>query len=87
MSQYVLALDFGHGGGRAIFLDLDSGKRFFSHKGWSYYSPEDDTYRKEFIPDDFFLGYFLFIEIYYIIFGENFDNFIFYGFMNVIFKF
>jgi len=54
MSQYVLALDFGHGSGRAIFLDLDSGKCFFSRKGWSYYSPEDDTYRKEFIPDDFF---------------------------------
>jgi len=54
MSKYVLALDFGHGGGKALFLDLDSGKRFLAYKGWEYYSPEGDSYRKEFAPDEFF---------------------------------
>jgi autoinducer 2 (AI-2) kinase len=54
MSRYVLALDFGHGGGKALFLDLDSGKRFLSYRGWKYYSPEGDSYRKEFAPDEFF---------------------------------
>lgn len=54
MSQYVLALDFGHGGGRAIFLDIDTGNRFFSYQEWKYFSPEDDTYRKEFVASDFF---------------------------------
>ena len=54
MSKYVLALDFGHGGGKALFLDIDSGNSFFSYKGWGYYSPENDSYRKEFAPDEFF---------------------------------
>lgn len=54
MSRYVLALDFGHGGGKALFLDLDSKKRFSAYKAWQYYSPEGDTYRKEFSPDMFF---------------------------------
>jgi sugar (pentulose or hexulose) kinase len=54
MSRYVLALDFGHGGGKALFLDLDSDKRFLAYKGWSYFSPEGDSYRKEFVADEFF---------------------------------
>jgi len=54
MSRYVLALDFGHGGGKALLLDLDSENCFFSFKGWEYYSPEGDSYRKEFVPDEFF---------------------------------
>jgi autoinducer 2 (AI-2) kinase len=54
MSRYVLALDFGHGGGKALFLDLDSANRFLSYKEWTYYSPEGDSYRKEFVPDEFF---------------------------------
>jgi len=54
MSRYVLALDFGHGGGKVLFLNLDNGKRFIAYKGWSYYSPEGDSYRKEFVPDEFF---------------------------------
>ena len=54
LSRYVLALDFGHGGGKALFLDLDTGHRFFSYQRWEYYSPENDEYRKEFVPDEFF---------------------------------
>ena len=53
MSRYLLTLDFGHGGGRAFFYDVDSGKHFSSYQKWSYYSPEGDDFRKEFIPDDF----------------------------------
>ncbi len=54
MPQCLLALDFGHGGGRAFFYDVDSGKHFSSYQKWNYFSPEDDDFRKEFIPDDFF---------------------------------
>jgi len=54
MRRYVLALDFGHGGAKALFLDIESGNRYSDYKSWQYYSPEDDSYRKEFVPDDFF---------------------------------
>jgi autoinducer 2 (AI-2) kinase len=54
VSRYLLTLDFGHGGGRAFFYELDSGKHFSSYQKWNYFSPEDDDFRKEFIPDDFF---------------------------------
>jgi autoinducer 2 (AI-2) kinase len=54
VSQYLLALDFGHGGGRAFFYEVESGKHFSSYQKWNYFSPEDDEFRKEFIPNDFF---------------------------------
>lgn len=54
MSRYLLSLDFGHGGGRAFFYDIDTDKHFSSYQKWNYFSPEDDDFRKEFIPDDFF---------------------------------
>ena len=54
MPRYLLALDFGHGGGRAFFYEVESGKHFSSYQKWNYFSPEDDEFRKEFIPDDFF---------------------------------
>ena len=54
MSSFVLALDFGHGGGRALFLDVDNGKSFSSYQKWSYFSPEGDDFCKEFDPSTFF---------------------------------
>jgi autoinducer 2 (AI-2) kinase len=54
VSRYIIALDFGHGGGRVLFYDLDSGKHFSQYQKWSYFSPENDDFRKEFIPSDFF---------------------------------
>jgi autoinducer 2 (AI-2) kinase len=54
VSRYCLILDFGHGGGRAFFYDIDSGNHVSAYQKWSYFSPEDDEFRKEFIPDDFF---------------------------------
>lgn len=54
MSRYVLALDFGHGGGRALFYDLESGNIFSSYQGWSYFSPDGDEFRKEFDASEFF---------------------------------
>jgi sugar (pentulose or hexulose) kinase len=47
-------LDFGHGGGRVLFYDLDDGKHFSSYQKWNYFSPEDDGFRKEFIPSEFY---------------------------------
>ena len=54
MARYVVALDFGHGGGRVLFYDLDSGKYFSQYQKWSYFSPEGDDFRKEFVPSEFF---------------------------------
>lgn len=54
VSDYLLALDFGHGGGRATLYNLDNHKIFSSYQKWSYFSPEDDELRKEFIPSNFF---------------------------------
>ena len=54
VSRYLLSLDFGHGGGRAFFYDVDSGEYYSSYKKWSYFTPDDDEFKKEFIPNDFF---------------------------------
>jgi len=54
VSSFVLALDFGHGGGRVLFLDVDNGKSFSSYQKWSYFSPEGDDFCKEFDPSTFF---------------------------------
>lgn len=54
MSRYVLAFDFGHGGGRVLFFDLDAGNHFSAYQGWNYFSPEDDEFRKEFVPSEFY---------------------------------
>lgn len=54
VSGYLLALDFGHGGGRAVFYNLDNHIIYSSYQKWSYFSPENDEFRKEFIPSEFF---------------------------------
>lgn len=54
MSRYVVALDFGHGGAKVVFFDLETGHRFSSYQKWGYFTPEDDVYRKEFNPSEFF---------------------------------
>lgn len=54
MSKYALALDFGSGGGRALFLDLESGYIFSAYQSWSYYSPDGDGFRTEFNASEFF---------------------------------
>jgi len=54
MSRYVLAFDFGHGGGRVLFFDLDVGNHFSAYQEWNYFSPEDDELRKEFVPSEFY---------------------------------
>jgi autoinducer 2 (AI-2) kinase len=47
-------LDFGHGGAKVLFFDLDTGHRFSSYQRWGYFTPENDEYRKEFHPSEFF---------------------------------
>lgn len=37
-----------------MLYDIDSDTYFSSYQKWDYFSPEDDEFRKEFIPDDFF---------------------------------
>ena len=54
MSKYALALDFGNGGGRALFLDLESGYSFSAYQSWSYYSPDGDGFKTEFNASEFF---------------------------------
>ncbi len=54
MSQYVVALDFGHGGAKVLFYDLETGHRFSSYQKWGYFTPENDEYRKEYHPSEFF---------------------------------
>jgi len=50
----VIALDFGHGGAKVLVYDLDTGHRISSYQRWGYFTPENDEYRKEFHPDEFF---------------------------------
>jgi len=54
VSRYVVALDFGHGGAKVLFYDLETGHRFSSYQKWGYFTPENDEYRKEFNPSEFF---------------------------------
>jgi len=54
LSRYVVALDFGHGGAKVLFFNLDTGNRFSSYQRWGYFTPENDEYRKEFHPSEFF---------------------------------
>jgi autoinducer 2 (AI-2) kinase len=54
LSRYVIALDFGHGGAKVLFYDLETGHRFSSYQRWGYFTPENDEYRKEFHPSEFF---------------------------------
>jgi len=54
MSRYVVALDFGHGGAKVLFFDLETGHRFSLYQKWGYFTPENDEYRKEFHPSEFF---------------------------------
>ena len=54
MSTYLLALDFGHGGGRALLVDAEFGTIFSASSDWSYFSPEGDEFRQEFSPPECF---------------------------------
>jgi autoinducer 2 (AI-2) kinase len=54
LSRYVIALDFGHGGAKVLFYDLETSHRFSSYQRWGYFTPENDEYRKEFHPSEFF---------------------------------
>ena len=54
MGKYALALDFGNGGGRTFFLDLESGHSFSAYQSWSYYSPNGDGFITEFNASEFF---------------------------------
>ena len=47
-------MDFGHGGAKVLFFDLETGHRFSSYQHWGYFTPENDEYRKEFHPSEFF---------------------------------
>jgi len=47
-------LDFGHGGAKVLFFDLETGQRFSSYQRWGYFTPENDEYRKEYHPSEFF---------------------------------
>ncbi len=54
MTRYVVSLDIGHGGGRAFFYDVETGLNFSINKKWEYYTPENDEFRREFNPQNFF---------------------------------
>jgi autoinducer-2 kinase len=54
VGKYALALDFGNGGGRTFFLDLESGHSFSAYQSWSYYSPNGDGFITEFNASEFF---------------------------------
>ena len=54
LSKYLLSLDFGHGGGKVLFYDIENHKCISSYEKWSYFSVDGDSFLKEFNPDNFF---------------------------------
>jgi len=54
VSSFVLALDFGHGGGRVLFLDIEDGSVYSGYQRWPGFVCAADSYGREFDPDEFF---------------------------------